>query len=102
MGRILELRQLKLVDACAGQVAEFKCRFGESVIVTVDLCERVAAVFDFDFAARHFLSASALAEYEKVRASALAEYEKVCASARVEYEKVCAAAFAEAYINDGE
>jgi hypothetical protein len=39
------------------------------------------------------LTASAWAEYKKVRASARAEYEKVTASARAEYEKVTASAW---------
>ena len=41
------------------------------------------------------VTASAWAEYEKVRASARAEYEKVTASAWAEYDKVTASAWAE-------
>ncbi len=98
--RVLALQQLKDANACHEQVALFQQTFGESVEVTVELAEQYAQQFDFDFAAQHFLSAPAQAEYDKVRAAAWAEYHKVTAPALAEYHKVTAAAFANAYIND--
>jgi hypothetical protein len=110
--RVLTLQQLKDADACNAQVSLFQQTFGASVEVTVELAEQYAQQFDFDFAARHFLTAAAYAEYDKVRAAARAEYNKVrapayaeyykvtAAAAWAEYDKVIAAAFAAAYIND--
>ena len=87
--RVLTLQQLKDANACHEQVSLFQRTFGESVEVTVALAEQYAQQFNFGFAARHFLTAPALAEYVKVTAAA-----------RAEYDKVIAAAFAAAYIND--
>jgi len=95
MGKILKLQQLIDADACSKQVELFRSTFGDQVEVTVELALSVFDKFDWDFAARKFLSAPALAEYEKVRAAALAEYYKVMAAALAEYDKVRAAALAE-------
>jgi cell division septum initiation protein DivIVA len=92
---LLTLDTLRAKNACAGQLAEFRARFGDSVDVTPGLCESVAPVFNWDWAARNLLTASARAEYERVRAAALAEYERVTASAWAEYERVTAPALAE-------
>jgi hypothetical protein len=98
--RVLKLATLVELGACKSQTDLFKEKFGESVRVTEKLCEKVAALFNFDWAARHLLTAQACAEYERVRALARAEYERVTAQARAEYERVRAPAFAKLYIGD--
>jgi len=95
MGKILKLQQLIDADACLEQVELFRSTFGDQVEVTVELALSVFDKFDWDFAARNFLSAPAWAEYEKVTAPAWAEYEKVTAPAWVEYNKVMAPAWVE-------
>lgn len=70
--KTITLSQLRAAGACADQRAKFKELFGSSVEVTVELCVKHAADFDWGFAAEKFLSASALAEYYRVRALAWA------------------------------
>jgi hypothetical protein len=92
-----------LIDeaACSDQVKLFRSRFrslfGDSVEVTPEACEKVAAQFDFELAARILLTGSAWAEYERVRDSAWAEYDRICDSAWAEYKRICARAFGAAY-----
>ncbi|MBP8231753.1 MAG: hypothetical protein KAY22_05565 [Rhizorhabdus sp.] len=93
--RILTLADLVRVGACSQARERFAELFGESVNVTAELAERYASDFDFGFAARAFLSAPALAEYERIRAAALAEYKRVTAPAFAEYERIRVAALAE-------
>ena len=93
--KILKLATLVELGACESQTGLFKEKFGESVQVTEELCEKVAALFDFDWAARHLLTAPARAEYERVRALARAEYARRDAQACVEYECATAPACAE-------
>ena len=93
--RTLKLSQLTKAKACIEQRKEFRARFGTSVEITPALCESVASVFDWPWAAEHLLSESALAEYERVTASAYAEYERVTESALAEYERVTESAYAE-------
>ena len=100
MSRLLKLQQLKDAGACLDQVELFRATFGEQVKVTVDLALSYHDKFDWDFAARKFLTASARAEYDKVRVPAWAEYDKVRASAWAEYVKVEVPAWATAYIAD--
>ena len=98
--RVLTLATLIDKGACSSQVDLFRSRFGESVEVTAELCASVAAVFDWDWAARNLLSPPAWAEYERVRAPAWAEDERVTAPASAEYERVRATAWAQSYIGD--
>lgn len=65
--------QLRQLGACKFQLAEFKTRFGQEVEVTEAGCLEVATVFNWNWAAQHLLTASALAEYDRVRASAFAK-----------------------------
>ncbi len=93
--RILELQTLVNNGACAEQVKLFREKFGESVLVTEDLCVSVAREFYFDWAAKHLLSPAAWAEYERAVVSARAEYERIKAPALYEYKCVVALAWAE-------
>ena len=78
-----ELKLQTLIDmrACREQVDLFRTKFGESVDVTSELCESVASVFDFEWAARNLLPPAAYAERERVMAPAYAEYKRVRAIA---------------------
>src|ERR1700690_3069714 len=93
--KILKLATLIELHACTSQTDLFKERFGESVEITETLCEGVATLFDFDWAAGNLLTAQACAEYERVTAQAWAEYERVRAQACAEYKLATAQACAE-------
>ena len=89
---IITLKQLDKRSACTGQRDLFEKLFGASVEITKELCIKHASDFDWTWAARNFLSASAWAEYDKARASAQVEYDKARASAAAEYNKARASA----------
>jgi hypothetical protein len=72
--------QLARLGACADQLGIFRAEWPDGAEVTLANCLR-AADLDFGGAARHLLSRSARAEYDKVRAAAQAEYDKACAMA---------------------
>ena len=91
----ITVSMLREKGACEQQVKLFTELFGESVKVTEELCIRYSDRFDFNWAARVFLSAAAWAEYQRVTAAALAEYERVEDPAWAEYKRVTAAALAE-------
>jgi hypothetical protein len=93
--KTLTLQTLKDKLVCAEAHAKFKLLFGESVIVTVELCEKHAKDFDWQWAAENLLSTPARAEYDKVRDPTWAEFDKVCEVVRAGYEKVCEDARAE-------
>ena len=110
--RILVLQQLYDVQACGGQVELFKQQFGDSVLVTIQRAKEFSTVFDFDFAARHFLSKAAWKVYEDACAPAWKVYDDTCAAARKACEDARiaawkvrddarAVAFATAYISEG-
>jgi hypothetical protein len=93
--RIITLQQLKDANACVAHIRFFKHTFGNSVKVTEESILKVYDKFDWNFAAEHFLSEKALAEYEKIKAPAYAEYKKINAAAYAEYKKIQASALAE-------
>ena len=92
---IITLKQLDNRGACKGQRDLFEKLFGASVEITKELCIKHASDFDWTWATKNFLSASAQVEYDKACASAQVEYDKACAPAQVEYDKACAPAWAE-------
>jgi hypothetical protein len=106
-----------LIDAKAfrDQVDLFEKTFGDSVVVTVERAEKVAHLFDWNWATR-FLDSQGRAEYERVNAPAWAawlENKRVIApawaenkrvnapawAAWVEYKRVIALAWATAFID---
>ncbi len=95
--KTLKLQQLIDARACPAQVEEFRRRFGDRVEVTTELAESVAGDFDFRFAARHFLSPAAWAEFERARSAAVAEYWRTTAPAMAEFKRRQAQAFARLY-----
>ena len=77
----ITLAHLKSSGACSDQVELFQKLFGAEAEITVVGCLAVADKFDWDWAAEKFLTAPALAEYERVTAPAWAEYQRVRATA---------------------
>ena len=70
---IITLKQLDRRGACKEQRNLFEKLFGASVEITKELCIKHASDFDWAWAARNFLGASARAEYNKACASAFAD-----------------------------
>ena len=95
MPATVTLNQLRRLRACPGQLALFKQLFGEAVTVTEELCLQHAHEFDWSWAARHLLPASAFAEYDRALASARVEYNRALAPADAEYDRATAPARAE-------
>jgi hypothetical protein len=93
MRKTLNYHCLEALDACTEQVALFRKTFGagDIFVSTRDMVKARAAGLSWQWLA-NTLSASARAEYDRVRASA---YDKACASALAEYDKACAPAWAE-------
>ena len=89
---------LRKVEACTQQIQLFEQLFPEGVTPTVALCVEHASKFDWDFAARKFLSAPAWAQYEAAKAPAWAQYEAAKAPALAQYEAATAQAWAEQWI----
>jgi hypothetical protein len=92
--RTITLQQLIDAKACPQQVELFRKHFGESVRVTVPKARKYAQAFSWDFAARHFLDASALKAYDEATASAWEVYRESTASARKAYREAPASASA--------
>ena len=66
----------QLSDACRAQRDLFKQTFGGQVHLTLELAEKHAADFDFDWAAQNLLPRVLLSEYKRQEAPILAEYER--------------------------
>lgn len=86
---------LRQHDACANQVKLFNTYWPDGCIITSELCVAHALEFDWDWAARHLLSASANAKYDRATASAQAEYDRATAPAWAEYNCATASAWTE-------
>ncbi len=93
---IMTKQMLIDADACAEQVDLFEEIFGDSVIVTVKRAEKVAALFDWEWATR-LLDRQGRAEYARVTAAAGAKLNRVEAAAFAKYKRVTAAAGAKLY-----
>jgi hypothetical protein len=74
-------KQLRAMGACYSQWDEFKERFPKGGKVTKEKCIEVAQVFDWDWAADHFLGVHD-PKYRKVRERAMRKYEEVVEPAR--------------------
>ena len=88
----ITLAMLKKNGACADQAAEFARRFGDGVEATEQVCVSVASVFDWEWAARRFLTAAAGAAYREATAAAGAAYDEATAAAEAAYDEATAAA----------
>ncbi len=106
---IITKQMLIDADACPRQVDLFEKTFGDSVVVTVKRAEKVAHLFQWEWAIILLdaqgqaeydrATAPAWAEYKRVTAPAWAEYKRVTAPALAEYERVIATAWATAFID---
>ena len=119
---IITAKQLESLGACADQVELFRHLFGARQKVTVALCRKYAANFDWNWAAASLLSpparkayeeatapawkayeeamAPALKAHEEARATAWKAYEEATANAWKAYQEATAAAFAKAAMAD--
>jgi len=75
----------------------FESLFGAEIEVTRAGCAAVADRFDWEWAAKHLLTAPALADYERIAAPAWADYERIRDTALADYERIAAWAFCDAY-----
>lgn len=96
----LTLLILKKAGACEDQRKLFKAKFGNSVIVTVELAESVAFEFSWDWAASRLLSSAALAEYNRIVVEAWVEYDRAAPAAWTQYKRVMAATWARLWLQD--
>jgi len=102
-GRILKVAHLEQVGACEDQVELFRKTFGEAVLVTVQLAESVADLFDISWAAQKLLRAPEQVEFARVRDSARKiKHGRVCDEVRAKYRRVLACEFARLYILEGQ
>ena len=97
MPSTLTLAQLRA--ACKEQRVLFNRTFGEQVHLTLELAEKHAADFDFDWAAQTLLPRALLAEYERQKAPLWAEYERQEAPLCAEYERQVAHLFTTLYLS---
>ena len=89
---VVTLQQLKDLGACSEQLQLFEEKFGESVVVTLELCMEFAQEFGFRWASRHLLPPKWQKEFDRVCDPARAESHRVCVAAEMEYDRVCAVA----------
>ena len=90
---IITAKKLESLGACADQVELFRHLFGERQKVTVDLCRKYAANFDWDWAAANLLSAPACNAYDETEATARKAYQEATAPALNAYDGTGAAAW---------
>jgi len=89
---IITADMLRLREACADQVVEFKRLFGDQVAVTEALCIEHAQVFYWAWAARNLLPAEARQAYGEAITPAWKAYDEATAAARTAYGEADAAA----------
>ena len=89
----LTVDDLKQALACKDQVDLFREHFGDGGTVTLAKVRKVAALFNWDWAAQHLLSPKSRAEYKRATAPAWAEYQRATASALAEYKRAIAPAW---------
>ena len=80
----ITLAQLTAANACAEALAHFQATVGAEVEITEALAVEQAARWDWDWAARHLLSA----QHERVYQEAKAPYERAYEEARAQHERV--------------
>lgn len=87
---LITAEYLRKFGACDPDVKKFGAEWPNGAEITAENCIRafVKLGLDPNWAARHFLSAQALAEYAKIRDTVWAWYRKVEAEAGTEYEKL--------------
>ena len=77
----LTANDLEKAHACQLQIRLFREHFGDGGTVTLAKVRKVAALFNWDWAAQHLLSPKSRAEYKRATAPALAKHDRARASA---------------------
>ena len=86
--RLGDRRDLNMAKELGAQFAAIKAEWPKGAVVTRAVCLRAAQLgADFDWAAKHLLTATAWETYEKAAAPAWETYKKATAPARETYEK---------------
>ena len=85
MSKKITTKMLTDLGACHGQIVKFNELFPEGANVTIELCVKHAADFDWDWAVGAFLSRPALADYRAAVAPYLEAYKVASASALATY-----------------
>ncbi len=99
MTSTITLTQLEDAGACKEQCDDFVRLFGTEMVVTEALCVEHAMVFDWNWAAEHLLSETALNVYNTVIESILDAYHTAIRSALGDATTRSANAFARAYLS---
>lgn len=120
--RLLLRSTIAAAGACHGQLARFVEMFGEQVLVSKELCEKLWDKFDYMWAAGHLLSIKAEKDFDDIITSLYDKRSKIMVQAYRDYEdnkisyekysrtrdeqnsivvKAQAIVFAECYIKDG-
>ena len=90
---IITTKLLERKDACISQVELFQATFGDEAEVTLENCLRAAAAGqDFDWAARHLLSATARKMFDETVAPARKMFDETVAKARKMFDETVAPA----------
>ena len=95
MNKLITTAILKSHHACDEQVQLFDQLTGGSIELTEDWCLEHAAQFDWHWAARNLLSATARTECDRATAPARAELDRATATAWAERDRATATAQAE-------
>ena len=85
--------KLYSLGACKPQADRFAALYPGGVKVTRALCFKHARDFDWNWAARNLLPASASRAYKEATASASRAYNEACASASRACDEACAGEF---------
>ena len=95
----ITVRQLIDAGACKPEVNIFRWRYGDSVEVTEEAAAAVANDFDWDWAAKNFLTLDAYPKYHRVSEHAWEEHRRGDRSSWPEFQRVRATCFARLYMD---
>jgi hypothetical protein len=90
----ITVEMLVKMGACHSQVMLFRRLFGKSVKVTLKGCVKAAQQFDWNWASRNLLTATAEKAYQEATATAWKAYQEAKAPAWKAYQEATAIAFA--------
>ena len=100
MSKKITLAMLRKAGACKQQLDAFKQLFPRGVEVTVALCLKHAAAFEWRWAARNLLSPSAQAACDEVITTAWVAYIKAEATASATHDKAIGSTWDKEYLAD--
>lgn len=79
---------LRMKKACESHVLEFERRFPNGIEVTEEVCLSVADIFNWNWAARNFLSWSAKEHYDLAIVIARVALNRACAPALADFDRI--------------